>query len=58
MPQHVDVVQTDPGIAPTTGSRFSDYCNGDYVLERIRADLIQKEVEFNCKSLEGEPHLA
>lgn len=59
MPEHVDVVQTDPGIAPITGSRFSGYCNGDHVLEGgIRADLIQKEIEFNCTSLEGEHHLA
>lgn len=33
-PEHADVVQTDPGIAPITGSRFSHYCNGDHVLER------------------------
>lgn len=34
MPEHIDVVQTDPGPAPIPGSRFSDYCNGDHVLER------------------------
>lgn len=31
---HIGVVQTDPGIAPITGSRFSDYCDGDHMLER------------------------
>lgn len=58
MSEHIDVVQTDPGIALSLALDSQIIAMGIMCWRGgIRADLIQKEVELNCTSLEGEHHL-